>query len=60
MTICDECRQTGDVHTHNLVMTGLGVGDILASIDLCKGCKPIFEKKIKAIVRAVQLARKKQ
>jgi hypothetical protein len=60
MMICDECRQTGSVHSFGILLIGLGDREVLANIDLCKGCKPIFEKKIKSIVRAVQMARKKQ
>lgn len=55
MMICDECRQTGGVTSLNLAWTAQGTGEILASIDLCVRCKPLFEKKIKAVVRQIKL-----
>lgn len=55
MMICDECKQAGGVTSLNLAMTGQGRGEILASIDLCKRCQPLFEKKIKTMVRQIRM-----
>lgn len=56
MMICDECKQAGGVTSLNLVMTGpVCPREILASIDLCKRCQPLFEKKIKTMVRQIRM-----
>lgn len=55
MLICDYCKKEGEVPSqHNLFMTGTGEREIIASLDLCKGCKPIYKQKLEAMVSAIK------
>ena len=54
MMICDECKRGElDVTTHHIMITGLSFREPVAALDLCKGCKQIFTKKIQDLVRQV-------
>jgi hypothetical protein len=60
MLICDYCKQGEiDVLSHNVMLTPIVQPmNPLARVDLCKGCKSIFEKKITDLVR--EIVRKKK
>ncbi len=55
MLICDYCKKDSEVPSQcNLFMTGPGEREIIASLDLCKGCRPIFHQKLQAMVTAIK------
>jgi len=58
MLICDECKGADNPMQHNIFMTGRGDRDIIGSLDLCKGCQPIFRKRIDDLIRAVRRKKK--
>lgn len=54
MMICDYCKQDVSPTQHTIFVAGPGERAVIASIDLCKGCAPIFKKKITDLVREVR------
>ena len=58
MLICDYCKKDEDPSQHNVFMAGPGEREIITSLDLCKGCAPIFRKKIEDMVREIKRRKK--
>lgn len=60
MLICDECKQgLSSVITHTVMMMPVNPRrEPLGSIDLCKGCEPIFKKKITDLMRRIRRLKK--
>ncbi len=55
MLICDYCKKESEVPSqHNLFMTGQGDREIIAALDLCKGCAPIYKQKLQAMTTAIK------
>lgn len=59
MLICDYCKKDENPSQSNLFMTGPGEREIISSLDLCKGCRPIFKKVIEDAIRDIKRRGKK-